>query len=171
MEVELEHCHQPEQLARLLRDRRYDLGFGHLPQRSLKGLMNHRLGLRPLQLMLPAEWFDERMKEPSLETLLKCVQRVYISRLLWCFLQGRYNFTVREREKIEPINDADVVIPMGLINRTAVLSLDVTTSMRYEQENFLRISIPQKELCMEEMLIYHPENNNPLVQRLLECCL
>lgn len=147
------------------------MGFGHLPQRSLKGLMNHRLGLRPLQLMLPAEWFDERMKEPSLETLLKCVQRVYISRLLWCFLQGRYNFTVREREKIELINDADVVIPMGLINRTAVLSLDVTTSMRYEQENFLRISIPQKELCMEEMLIYHPENNNPLVQRLLECCL
>ena len=58
VEVELEHCHQPEQLARLLRDRRYDLGFGHLPQRSLKGLMNHRLGLRPLQLMLPAEWFD-----------------------------------------------------------------------------------------------------------------
>ena len=170
VEVELEHCHQPEQLARLLRDRRYDLGFGHLPQRSLKGLMNHRLGLRPLQLMLPAEWFDERMKEPSLETLLKCVQRVYISRLLWCFLQGRYNFTVREREKIELIDDADVVIPMGLINRTAVLSLDVTTSMRYEQENFLRISIPQKELCMEEMIIYHPENNNPLVQQLLKCC-
>lgn len=85
-------------------------------------------------------------------------------------LQGRYNFTVREREKIELIDNADVVIPMGLINRTAVLSLDVTTSMRYEQENFLRISIPQKELCMEEMLIYHPENNNPLVQRLLECC-
>lgn len=77
---------------------------------------------------------------------------------------------MREREKIELIDDADVVIPMGLINRAAVLSLDVSTSMRYEQENFLRISIPQKELCMEEMIIYHPENNNPLVQQLLECC-
>lgn len=169
VEVELEHC-QPEQLSRLLRDRRYDLGFGHLPPRSLKGLMHRRLDLRPLQLMLPAEWFDERMREPTLEVLLEYVKQVYISRLLWCFLQGRHNFTAHEREKIELIDDADVVIPMGLINRTAVLSLDVTTSMHYEQENFLRISIPQKELCMEEMLIYHPEHHNPLVQRLLECC-
>lgn len=169
VEVELEHC-QPEQLPRLLRDGRYDLGFGHLPQRSLKGLASRRLGLRPLQLMLPAEWFDEQMKHPTLATTLESVKRVYISRLLWCFLQGRYSFSVREREKIELVDDADVVIPMGLINRTAVLSLDLTTSMRYEQENFLRISISQKELCMEEMLIYHAEQSNPLVQRLLECC-
>lgn len=164
VQVVLERC-EAEQMERLLRQREYDVVLGYVEGTLKEGLAFEPMCTRKLQLYLPQEFPQAGKGSFELSEVLLWPGKVYLSRVLYQYLQKRRRFSPRERERLEIITDTDMVLPMGVLNRSAVLTLNCRMD---QNETMVSSEISYPDISLQEVLLYRKDSCNPMLRKLLE---
>lgn len=165
VQVTLERC-EAEQMERLLRQREYDAVLGYVEGTLKEGFAYGLMCTRRLQLHLPREFPQAGQKSFELDEVMSWQGKIYLSRALYQYLQKRRRFSPREREKLEIIADTDMVVPMGVLNRSAVLTLSCRLD---HNDTMVRSEISSPNISLQEVLLYRKDNCSAMMRLLLEC--
>lgn len=165
VQVTLERC-EAEQMERLLRQREYDAVFSYVEGTLKEGFAYGLMCTRRLQLHLPREFPQAGQKSFELDEVMSWQGKIYLSRTLYQYLQKRCRFSSREREKLEIIADTDMVVPMGVLNRSAVLTLSCRLD---HNDTMVRSEISSPNISLQEVLLYRKDNCSAMMRLLLEC--
>lgn len=161
-EILFERCSM-EQAPKALRQREYDLIVGCTAQDVEKDLACRILKERKLKCLIPRELFElegqgETVKaEMQMEELFKSSKRIYLSRTAAKDICSCWNLSALQKEKLHAVDDAEMILPMSLLNRSAALMLDREFPREYADKLYI-CDVADIQLVWKEVLLWRKDD-------------